>query len=114
MLCRYNCGNESDQYWGYGESLLQHVNSWWYSERPSGGSTVDEVERIIMANGDDIVNAINAVRGELRYGKANERQAGDVIWGVEQNRLLLTQAVATQKETNGLIKELVEAIKKGK
>lgn len=111
---RYNCGNESDQYWGYGESLLQHVNSWWYSERPSGGSTEDEVERIIMANGDDIVNAINAVRGELRYGKANERQAGDVIWGVEQNRLLLTQVVATQKETNGLIKELVEAIKKGK
>ena len=75
---------------------------------------MDEIERIIMANGDDIVNAINAVRGELRYGKANERQAGDVIWGVEQNRLLLTQAVAAQKETNGLIKELVEAIKKGK
>ena len=37
-----------------------------------------------------------------------------MIWGVEQNRLLLTQAVAAQKETNGLIKELVEAIKKGK
>ena len=78
---RYNSGNAQSAYQSYGVPFSNACRSWYNYGRPAGGVEGDE----LMAS--EAVNLLTEIRNALRYGKANDHPAGDVIWALDDIRL---------------------------
>ena len=78
---RYNSGNAQSAYQSYGVPFSNACRFWYNYGRPAGGGEGDE----LMAS--EAVNLLTEIRNALRYGKANDHPAGDVIWALDDIRL---------------------------